>query len=189
VSGDRNAQMDVYEWEREGAGACAVGGGDAGGGCLFLISTGQSATESYFGDASVDGGDVFFFTRQSLASQDRDSNADLYDARIDGGIAAQNPEPVPACEGEVCREATAPAPTFAALSSTSLSGAGNVEPAPVSGSSPKVKPKQRPTGGQRLAKALRSCQRKPRRQRAHCRSRVHAIYGREFRHDTSRRHG
>ena len=60
------------------------------GGCLYLISTGESAEPSYFGDASANGDDVFFFTRQSLVGQDRDENYDIYDARIDGGIAAQN---------------------------------------------------------------------------------------------------
>ena len=38
---------------------------------------------------------MFFFTRQSLVSQDHDDNVDVYDAREDGGMAGQNP-PVPA---------------------------------------------------------------------------------------------
>ena len=95
------------------------------GGCLYLISTGESGDPSYFGDASADGGDVFFFTRQSLVGQDRDENDDLYDARVEGGIAAQNPPPPASCTGEGCLAPVAPAPVFVAPASTTFAGAGN----------------------------------------------------------------
>ena len=85
---DSNSVMDVYEWEREGAGSCPTG---RSGGCLYLISSGVSSEPSYFAQASSSGGDVFFFTRQSLVGQDEDELVDLYDAREGGGIAAQNP--------------------------------------------------------------------------------------------------
>ena len=94
VPQDKNGQTDVYEWEREGAGSCEHASASfsaSNGGCLYLISTGESDKPSYFGDASANGSNVFFFTRQSLVGQDRDENYDIYDARIDGGIAAQNP--------------------------------------------------------------------------------------------------
>jgi hypothetical protein len=133
-----NEQMNVYEWEQEGAGTCARGGGDGSGGCLYLISTGQSTTESYFGDASADGSDVFFFTRQSLVGQDRDDNVDIYDAREEGGIAAQNVEPALPCEGETCRNASPFAPVFNVPSSATFTGMGNAVP---QSGAPQGKPK------------------------------------------------
>ena len=93
-----NGSANVYEWESEGEGSCPPG---QSVGCTYLISTGRDPSESYFGDASSDGRDVFFFTRQPLVGQDRDENTDLYDARVEGGIEAQNPPPASApCKGK-----------------------------------------------------------------------------------------
>jgi hypothetical protein len=129
VPQDTNGQMDVYEWEREGAGSCEPTSPNfsaSSGGCLYLISTGQSSSPSYFGDASANGDDVFFFTRQSLVSQDRDENADIYDARVDGGIAAQNPPLPTGCTGEGCLAPVDPPPAFAAPAETTFAAAGNL---------------------------------------------------------------
>jgi len=132
VPGDTNNQLDVYEWEREGAGSCERASpsfSESDGGCLYLISTGQSAQPSYFGDASESGDDVFFFTRQSLVSQDQDLNVDVYDARVDGGIPAQNPPPPPEpCAGETCRGPSEAPPLFGAPSSATLPGDDNLTP-------------------------------------------------------------
>lgn len=118
---DTNGQTDIYEWEQEGTNSCAAGGGDGSGGCLYLISTGRSPSESYFGDASASGNNVFFFTRQSLVAQDRDENADLYDAREDGGFASQNREPETPCTGEEgCRGPLGSALVFGEPSSATL---------------------------------------------------------------------
>jgi hypothetical protein len=68
----------VYEWEAYGEGSCASIAQD--GGCLYLISSGTSSEQSYFGDASANGNDVFFFTRQALAPTDDDDLVDVYDA-------------------------------------------------------------------------------------------------------------
>ncbi len=131
VPQDKNGQTDVYEWEREGTGSCEHAGASfsaSNGGCLYLISTGESAEPSYFGDASANGDDVFFFTRQSLVGQDRDENYDIYDARIDGGIAAQNPVPSASCKGEECRGPVGSVPVFNAPSSATITGDGNLTP-------------------------------------------------------------
>ena len=124
VAKDSNGLSDVYEWEE---------------GHLYLISSGQGNAEGYFADASADGDDVFFFTRQPLVSEDQDDNADVYDARVDGGIAAQNPVIVPPCIGEECHGQTAPPPVFSTPSSVSYAGPGNVAPEPAA--KPKAKPK------------------------------------------------
>jgi hypothetical protein len=115
VPEDTNGQRDVYEWDR---------------GHLYLISSGRSASESYFGDASPSGDDVFFFTRQALVSQDRDENVDVYDARVGGGIPAQNPAASPTpCGGEECRGAAAAPVSPVSPVTLASSGAGNVTPA------------------------------------------------------------
>jgi hypothetical protein len=130
---DKNGQTDVYEWEAAREGTCAVGTGSysaTSGGCLYLISTGQSPQPSYFGDASANGDDVFFFTRQSLVGQDQDENYDIYDARVEGGIAPQNPSSPVGCTGEGCLGPVDPPTVWDAPASTTFSGTGNLKPAP-----------------------------------------------------------
>ncbi len=88
---DTNGQMDVYEWEAPGEGGCHEGGADyfaRNGGCLYLISSGESPDESEFWEASEDGRDVFFTTESSLVAPDPGS-VDLYDARVEGGFGPQ----------------------------------------------------------------------------------------------------
>ncbi len=179
VPEDTNAQMDVYEWEQEGTGSCEAGEGQESGGCLYLLSTGNSPEPSYFGDASEEGEDVFLFTRQSLVSQDQDENADIYDARVDGGLADQNTPSVNPCESEErCRGVPATAPIFGSPSSMTLVGGGNVAP-PMAPAKPLVKPKRRPKPSmraRRLANALKACTKRPRKLRGSCRARARRRY-------------
>jgi WD40-like Beta Propeller Repeat len=102
--------LDVYEWEAEGFGGCTAARAVAQGGCLYLLSTGRGADPALIADASADGDDVFLFTRSRLVGEDADQLRDVYDARVDGGLAAQNaPLPPPPCEGETsCRTAATP---------------------------------------------------------------------------------
>ena len=111
------ACQDVYEWEAPGTGSCSEGGPGyypANRGCLYLISSGESPNPSYLADASPDGSDVFFITREQLVGSDTDQLLDFYDARVGGGLAAQNPVSVPPCEGEGCKPGATPPPPFAA---------------------------------------------------------------------------
>jgi hypothetical protein len=176
VPQDTNGQADVYEWEREGAGGSdgcsrsSASFSESSGGCLYLISTGQSDDQSYFGDASADGNDVFFFTHQSLVGQDRDDNDDLYDARVEGGIAAQNATPPTSCTGEGCLGPAASSPVFGAPSSRTVAGPGNLAQQPV------AKPKPL-TRAQQLANALRVCRKLSRKQRGKCEAQARKRYG------------
>jgi hypothetical protein len=175
VPQDTNEQTNVYEWEREGAGSCEHASASfnaSNGGCLYLISTGESTEPSYFGDASASGDDVFFFTRQQLVGQDRDEDVDIYDARVEGGIAAQNPPPPASCTGEGCLGPVAPAPVFDAPSSATITGVGNLTPQP--GVKPNPKP---PTRAQKLASALKACGKQPRKKRRGCEARARKRYG------------
>ncbi len=180
VPEDTNGQMDVYEWEQEGTGSCEAGEGQEGGGCLYLLSTGKSPQPSYFGDASEEGEDVFLFTRQSLVSQDQDDNVDVYDVRVNGGLAGQSTPPASPCESEErCRGVPATAPIFGSPSSMTLVGGGNAPPTvPFSAV---IKPtKKKPKSSMRarkLANALKACAKRPQRRRGSCRGRARRRYG------------
>lgn len=119
--------QDVYEWEADGTGSCHSE--TQNGGCLYLISSGKSSAPSYLIDASRSGDDVFFFTRSRLASQDEDDFVDVYDARVGGGLAAQNEAPpgVP-CEGEACKGGATSPPETVSPTSALFSGPGNPKP-------------------------------------------------------------
>jgi hypothetical protein len=124
---DTNGTRDVYEFEREGIGSCDAGNDSfapSTAACLYLISGGGGGGESYFADASLDGGDVFFSTPQQLLPGDVDQNYDVYDARVGGGFPAATPL-APPCLGESCRPAPI-LPGSGVPASSSFSGAGNV---------------------------------------------------------------
>lgn len=191
VPQDTNNTSDVYEWEQAGAGGCRPSSESfsaSSGGCLYLISSGRSPDRSSFADASANGSDVFFFTSQPLVGQDEDQLVDVYDARVGGGLAEQNPPPSTVCQGEEeCHGASAPAPVFGAPASSTFSGGGNLA-APAS--TPVVTPKPRAlTRSQRLALALRACRRKrPGSRRVACETQARKRYGRASRakHATGR---
>jgi len=115
--------QDVYEWEADGAGSCQSTSQD--GGCIYLLSSGSGANPAFFGDASASGNDVFLFTDQQLVPGDQDDLYDIYDARVDGGVASQNQTPSPPCTGEACQgQATAP-PGVPSIASVTFTGPGN----------------------------------------------------------------
>lgn len=127
---DTNGKRDVYEWQPASTQAeCEEAGAELfaeqAGGCISLISSGQSSQGSEFLDASPDGSDVFFSTTSSLLPQDP-GLADVYDARVGGGFPSP-PAPVTPCEGEGCR-APSSAPSEPSLSSANPGGRGNVKP-------------------------------------------------------------
>ena len=129
VPRDTNGRGDVYEWEAAATQAqceAQIGGElyvPSSGGCLSLISSGQSAQDSEFLDASPDGHDVFFTTGQSLDPVDP-GLIDVYDARAGGGFPAPS-QPAAACEGEACQGPPAP-PDDPTPASSTYHGAGNV---------------------------------------------------------------
>jgi hypothetical protein len=172
---------DVYEWEAVGEGSCESEAQD--GGCLYLISGGTSSEQSYFLDASADGDDVFFFTREALVPTDTDANVDAYDARVDGLEKVKPPlecpppevfNPTtkrcqePECFGEEeCLPQPPLPPTFALPSSLTLTGTGNLAP-PVEEKPAPGKSAKKLTNAQKLAKSLKACRKKPKKKRAAC---------------------
>jgi hypothetical protein len=165
VSQDTNGQQDVYEWEREGTGSCAVGSG-VNGGCVSLLSGGTSEADSWFIGASESGDDVFVATRAQLSPEDRNDAFDLYDARVDG----VQPVTAPLCTGTGCQGVPAPPPVFATPSSVTFSGVGNFPPPTPTKAKPKAKKKPKAkTRAAKRARALGVCRG---RYRAHSRARV-----------------
>ena len=112
VPEDSNGRWDAYEY-------------DVPTGRVHLISSGKDPANSYFLEATANGNDVFFTTRQRLVGWDRDDNYDLYDARVDGGFPEPVP-PAPGCAGEACRPQASTPPSIVAGGSAQYRGPGNV---------------------------------------------------------------
>ena len=111
LQGPISACMDVYEWEAAGSGSCEAPLAYADGGCLYLLSTGVGKEPALIGATSESGNDVFFFTRDRLVGQDQDGALDVYDAKVNGGLASQNEAPKVICESETsCRPNVSPPP-------------------------------------------------------------------------------
>lgn len=161
VPRDTNGYTDVYEY-------------DADTRRVALISSGTCACSSNFLDASASGSDAFFVTHQPLVKMDFDTGGDVYDARVGGGIAAQN-EPAPApCEGDDCQGPAKATPGASLPASLTFSGAGNIPPAG-RGASPPAR--SRSTGAKQRARALKACRRRAsRRARRRCEARVRARF-------------
>jgi hypothetical protein len=164
---------DVYEWEADGEGSCRSETQDEG--CLYLISSGTSSEQSYFGDASANGNNIFFFTRQALVPTDTDNNVDVYDARVclKGDPTCEEQTPVnPAECGEECAAPDKPAPTLPTPASTTLTGTGNLTTPPLL-PTPST-PKTTLTNRQKLAAALKACKTKHNEhQRTTCEKHAH----------------
>jgi DNA-binding beta-propeller fold protein YncE len=191
VAQDTNGLEDVYQYEPAGSGGTDGCSSTSAhyrartGGCVDLISSGQSATESAFMDASGKGPggeeaeDVFFLTSYHLTAADTDLGYDVWDAHA---CSASSPcitppvSPSPCSSGDSCKPAPSPQPElFGAAPSATFSGAGNVSPA----STPAVKRKVL-TRTQKLSRALSSCRKKYKRskkRRAACEGTAHKRYG------------
>ncbi len=179
VSAAESDKEKVYEYEPEGVGSCE----DAGG-CIGLISSGTSAEESAFLDASTSGDDVFFLTEAQLVQQDTDENFDVYDARVCEPSSRCLPPPAggsPPCESEAqCKSAYTPASGFESPASTSTAGPGSVS-AQHEVLGEKVvspPPKKTLTQAQKLANALKACKKdKKKSRRVACEKQARKSYG------------
>jgi hypothetical protein len=92
-----------------------------------LLSTGSSEFPTVYADMSPSGEAVYMSTAERPVRGDRDGYADLYDARVGGGIA-EPPSPPAPCAGGECERSTSAAPAPSSPGSTSLSGRGNNRP-------------------------------------------------------------
>ena len=156
VPQDTNGRSDAYEF-------------DSASGTVHLLSGGTDTADSYFMDASSSGNDVFFLTSQELVGWDTDQNADLYDARVGGGLP--NPSSPQGCSGDGCHGPLSGVPNSTTFASGSITTAGNLL-GPVSKPGTKLL-----TRAQKLAKALKACRHKPRKQRHRCEATARRRYG------------
>jgi hypothetical protein len=129
VARDTNGKADVYQWEAEGIGSCTATDSaydPQSEGCVSLISSGTSTTDSQFVDASPEGDDVFIRTAAPLVDWDPGA-IDIYDARVGGGFSAPSlpPNPEDECKGESCAPPVRPIPP-PAIPPTTAPGDGNV---------------------------------------------------------------
>ncbi len=139
VPQDTNGLEDVYEYEPSASGETAESDNCTtasmtfsarSGGCVSLISSGTSSSESMFFDASESGDDVFFLTSSSLVPADYDDVADVYDAHVCSASLPCIEAPVsspPCTSGDSCKAAPSPQPDiFGPAPSATFSGTGNV---------------------------------------------------------------
>jgi hypothetical protein len=157
VPQDTNGVTDAYEYNTVT-------------GQLSLLSTGTGEDGAWFVEASAYGHDAFLATRQKLTGWDPDKLVDVYDVRVDGGLAEPPASGVP-CAGDACQGTPAASPSFNTASG--FTGLGN----PSFATAAKAKTRAKPNG--RLRHALAVCRKKPKRKRAACRRLAHKRYGTE----------
>ena len=166
VPNDTDGEQDVYEWERDGAGSC----GQAGG-CIYLLSGGDNAQNSWLLGSDASGDNVFIVSRTHLLEEGQGDEYALYDARVDGVLPVQPP----ACTGTGCQGVPEPPPVFATPPSVTYAGIGNFPPPTVA---PVVKARKRTlTRAQKLAQALAACKKKTKSRRSRCDTRAKRRYG------------
>src|SRR5271154_3281176 len=181
VPQDENGVEDVYEWEPSGVGDCTMQSmsfSERSGGCVALISSGSSAEESAFLDASENGSDVFFLTSASLVQQDGDDSFDIYDAHEcteASPCVTAGPVSPPSCDSEgSCRPAPSQQPAiFGPPATATLLGGSTL--ADTAHPKSTVAPAGL-TRAQKLAKALKACRRMPKKTRTACESKARKKY-------------
>jgi hypothetical protein len=173
VGRDVDVNNDIYEWS---AGAEPA---------LSLITSGQTAVyrEPSFPEGleslmptneiaavTPSGSDVFFRTSDSLTpTAGVNGTPAIYDARIGGGFAASAGS---VCEGDGCQGEPSGAPVFASTVSAVFAGAGNIA---VHGKPVRVSKSL--TRAQRFARALKACERQPKRKHRQCQAQARRRYG------------
>jgi hypothetical protein len=176
---------NVYEWEADGAKpaadapACAIVVG-----CVSLISDGKDRTEGTDQHENLSavellgtdatGGNVFFWTADPILPVDKDSQIDLYDARIEGGVA--EPVPVEPCSAlGSCHEPVAVPPVLSPGEGEVFTGLGN---APVGSTEdpPAPPPPVVLSAAQKLKLELTGCRKKGGRARVVCERAANAKY-------------
>jgi len=142
VARDNDGVQDVYEWEEQGVGSCTRSGG-----CVYLISSGQSARDNYLYAISQSGDDVFFTSVDILVGGDNDALS-IYDARVNGGFAEEVCPGGGCCEGD-CRPGSSSPPPLATPTTEVV---GPPDKPPVTKHCPKGKHKVKRHGKQACVK-------------------------------------
>jgi hypothetical protein len=183
VPQDANGTQDVYQYEPPHVGDCEESSetySARSGGCVSLISSGTSARESAFMDASESGDDVFFLTSARLSKLDVDSSRDVYDAHVCSTASpciTYTPTGTAGCTGETsCRAPSPPEPSvFGAPASVTFEGRGNPKPAGPAPPKPRTAVEIR---AEHLKHALKACKKRINKHRRHeCEKHARLRYG------------
>ena len=188
-----NHKEDVYEYEPAGVGSCE----SPSGGCVALISSGDSTEESAFIEATPSGSDVFFLTAAQLLPQDTDKEFDIYDARVctpaSPCLTPPSPAPPSCSEADACRPVSPSQQSpIGASGSAAFSGPGNLAPfltpkQEVKGVEASAKPL---TLAQKLSKTLNACRKqhpKSKSKRKACEAHARRTYASK-KHATPKKH-
>jgi hypothetical protein len=172
--GDSNGTQDVYEWEAEGGSTCPSST-SVYGGCIFLLSSGESEAASFLVDSDESGENVFLTHRGPLYDVGPgDTKNRLYDLRVEGGGA---PNLGQGCiSTATCPAASVPASIADEAPATSMvSGSENPFSQPLAPPKKKTAAELRK---ERLAKTLKLCRReRARKRRDSCEIQARRRYG------------
>jgi hypothetical protein len=113
-----NGLENVYEWQRMSTSVQ---------GSVSMISTGSSLTADKAPVLTPVGNDLFFATSQGLARQDTDGQADVYDARIGGGLPTA-PAEMERCSADACQGPLSDPIPLLVPGSMSQTPGGNITP-------------------------------------------------------------
>lgn len=105
ASEDADSTFDTYLWD----------------GAIQLLTSGKSQAPEWAETATEDFRDIYVHSYRQLVPADTDNAADLYVARVGGGIASQQTRPQPArpsCEGSGCQGLGAAPPVIGDLDTT-----------------------------------------------------------------------
>jgi hypothetical protein len=155
VAGSAGSHAKVFEYEA---------------GQVYPISAGASSTDDIFLDASADGNDVYFATREQLTPSDQDEYADVYDARVEGGFPS--PSVTAPCATSECQSSTDPGFPLATPVSSLFVGPGNLPASdptthPPAKKAKKPKPKKSKKKKKKRTKAKAKKGRQKKRQPTH----------------------
>jgi len=185
VPRDVNGQVDPYELEPPGVGGCTTATqtgsivySPAAGGCVALISSGESPEESVFADASETGEDVFFLSSSRLSTADLDGSLSMWNAHVCSTASPCIPAPAsssPPCNTESsCKSSQSPQPQiYARGPSATFSGPANAAPQslPKGMTAAQVR-------AEKLARALKACHKdRKRKKRQACEKAARKAYG------------
>ena len=145
-----NGLENVYEWHE---------------GVVSLISSGSATEPDEDPVITPSGRDVFFTTTAGLVPGDTDGEADIYDARSEGGFPP-TPAQAEACSGDGCQgPLTNPAPLLVPGSVSQAPGGNLAAPAPVVA---KAKAKAKPAKCKKnYVKKKGRCLKKPKPKQKH----------------------
>lgn len=171
-------------------------------GHVYLISDGRDLSfttqntaeqpNTYLFGADASGADVLFQSADALVPQDKGTQVNLYDARVNGGFPGLSEQA--SCGGSACRGATGLTPQLRGPLSAGQAPGGNLPPPPKTGNGKHVGKHRAMRRRRKLKRALRQCRhryRHRRHRRRVCRRRARRRYGRHAhasRHHGRRRH-